>query len=252
MSVMNIVKKVSDVVWEIPDNYKEGMHVPGRIYVSEKLLKEVEVGAVEQCANVSMLPGIVKYSLAMPDIHYGYGFPIGGVAAFNTENGIISPGGVGFDINCGVRVLKTGLNYDEIKEKVKEIVDTLFREVPSGVGSKGKIRLSPEKLDEVLDNGAKWAVENGYGYAEDLEKIEENGRMEMADSKLVSETAKKRGAPQLGTLGSGNHFLEVQYVDKIFDERVASKFGIERNDVTVMIHTGSRGCGHQILSLIHI
>jgi len=202
---------------------------------------------LDQCANVSCLPGIQRYSIAMPDIHYGYGFPIGGVAAFDAEEGVISPGGVGFDINCGVRLLKTSLRIEDIKPKIKELMDEISESIPSGVGRKGKIRISQAELDNVFELGAEWAVNNGYGIREDLNFIEEKGKMEAADSSKVSDLAKKRGAPQLGTLGSGNHFLEIQYVDKIFDPEVAKVFGIEeKGQITIMIHSGSRGCGHQI------
>lgn len=241
------MKKITDYIWEIPKGYKECMHVPGRIYGNKSIIDEVEEGAIEQCANVACLPGIQKYSIAMPDIHYGYGFPIGGVAAFDAEEGVISPGGVGFDINCGVRLLRTDLTLEDVKPKLKELIDQIFVNVPSGVGSKGKIRITTQELNRVLELGAEWAVENGYGIEEDLNFIEERGKMEAANSAKVSDTAKRRGAPQLGTLGSGNHFLEVQYVDKIYNEEVAKVFGIMREgQITVMVHSGSRGCGHQI------
>jgi len=248
MNVKDIVIKVRESVWEVPTDYKECMRVPGRIFLDEEALKDLEKGAIDQVANVACLPGIQKFSISLPDIHFGYGFSIGGVAAFDASNGIISPGGVGFDINCGVRLLKTNLDHEEVKPKVKELIDTLFRNVPSGVGSKGKIRLKGGQIDDVLKNGAEWAVENGYGWEEDLEHLEENGKMENANPTTVSEKAKKRGIPQLGSLGSGNHFLEVQRIDKIFDEKAAKAYGLEAGKVTVLIHTGSRGCGHQICS----
>lgn len=248
MDVKDILIKVRESVWEVPTDYKECMRVPGRIFLDEEALKDLEKGAIDQVANVACLPGIQKFSIGLPDIHFGYGFSIGGVAAFDASNGIISPGGVGFDINCGVRLLKTNLDHEEVKPKIKELIDTLFRNVPSGVGSKGKIRLREGQIDEVLENGAEWAVENGYGWEEDLEHLEENGKMEDANPTKVSEKAKKRGIPQLGSLGSGNHFLEVQKIDKIFDEKVAKAYGLETGKITVLIHTGSRGCGHQICS----
>ncbi|MDD3454502.1 MAG: RtcB family protein [Methanobacteriales archaeon] len=248
MDVKDILIKVRESVWEVPTDYKECMRVPGRIFLDEEALKDLEKGAVDQVANVACLPGIQKFSIGLPDIHFGYGFSIGGVAAFDASNGIISPGGVGFDINCGVRLLKTNLDHEEVKPKIKELIDTLFRNVPSGVGSKGKIRLKEGQIDEVLENGAEWAVENGYGWEEDLEHLEENGKIEDANATKVSEKAKKRGIPQVGSLGSGNHFLEVQRIDKIFDEKVAKAYGLETGKVTVLIHTGSRGCGHQICS----
>jgi len=248
MEIEGNLKKVRDCVWEIPSSYKKEMRVPGRIYLSDEAIKEVEAGAVDQVSNVACLPGIQKFSIGLPDIHFGYGFPIGGVAAFSARNGVISPGGVGFDINCGVRLIRTDLTEKDVKPKIKEIVETLFKNVPSGVGSKGKIRLQPGQIDEVLDHGAEWAVENGYGWERDLKHLEENGKMETSDSSCVSDKAKKRGIPQLGSLGSGNHFLEVQKMDKIYDESTAEAFGIEEGMITVLIHTGSRGCGHQICS----
>ncbi|MGZ7210384.1 MAG: RtcB family protein, partial [Methanobacterium sp.] len=242
------LKKIRDCVWEIPSSYKKEMRVPARIYLNDEAIKGVEQGAIDQVSNVACLPGIQKFSIGLPDIHFGYGFSIGGVAAFSARNGVISPGGVGFDINCGARLLRTNLTEDELKPKLKQLIDTMFKNVPSGVGSKGKIRLQEGQIDEVLDYGAEWAVDNGYGLEKDLEFLEENGRMDSADSTKVSDKAKKRGIPQLGSLGSGNHFLEVQKMDEIFDEGTAKVFGIEEGQITVLIHTGSRGCGHQICS----
>jgi tRNA-splicing ligase RtcB len=248
MEIEGNIKKIRDCVWEIPSSYKKDMRVPARIYLSDEAIKEVEVGAIDQVSNVACLPGIQKFSIGLPDIHFGYGFSIGGVAAFSARNGIISPGGVGFDINCGARLLRTNLTEDELKPKLNQLMDALFKNIPSGVGSKGKIRLQEGQIDEVLDNGAEWAVENGYGWEKDLQFIEENGKMESADSGKVSDKAKKRGVPQLGSLGSGNHFLEIQKMDKIFDHDAAKAFGIEEGQIVVLIHTGSRGCGHQICS----
>ncbi|MDI6725090.1 MAG: RtcB family protein [Methanobacterium sp.] len=248
MEIEENLNKVRDCVWELPSSYKKEMKVPGRIFLNDNTIREVDEGAIEQIANVACLPGIQKFSIGLPDIHFGYGFPIGGVAAFSARNGVISPGGVGFDINCGARLIKTNLTEKDIKPKIKEIVDALFKNIPSGVGSKGKIRLQEGQIDEVLDNGAEWAVENGYGWKRDLEHLEENGKMDAADSSKVSDKAKKRGIPQLGSLGSGNHFLEIQKMDKIFDEDTAKVFGIEEDQIVVLIHTGSRGCGHQICS----
>lgn len=245
--VENLIK-IRECVWEVPSSYKKGMRVPGRIYLDDQAIQKVESGAIDQVANVACLPGIQKFSIGLPDIHFGYGFSIGGVAAFSSRTGVISPGGVGFDINCGVRMLRTNLTVEEIKPKIKELINALFKNVPSGVGSKGKIRLKEGEIDEVLNLGAQWAVENGYGWESDLEYLEENGRMADANSAKVSDKAKKRGIPQLGSLGSGNHFLEVQKVHKIFDNKVASTFGLEQDQVTVLIHSGSRGCGHQICS----
>ncbi|HDN83373.1 MAG TPA: RtcB family protein, partial [Candidatus Altiarchaeales archaeon] len=237
-------KKIRQGVWEF---FEKGMNVPVRVYATEKMLKEMEEGVFVQAKNVSMLPGIQKASLVMPDGHYGYGFPIGGVAAFDIEEGVISPGGVGYDINCGVRLLVTDLTEKEVRPKLKELMDKLFRNVPSGVGSEGKLRISTAELDEVSRLGAKWAIEHNYGDKEDLERMEENGCIPGADPSKVSQRAKQRGRPQLGTLGAGNHFLEVQKVDKIYSRDIAKKFGIhEEGQITVMVHCGSRGYGHQI------
>ncbi len=247
------LKKMDEYRYEIPSDYKgeKGnlhMRTSGLIYASEKMIENIKNdNASEQVANVAALPGIVGKSMAMPDIHWGYGFPIGGVAAFDAENGVISPGGVGYDINCGVRLVKTNLTVKDVSPKIKEIVDTMFRNVPSGVGSRGKIKLNIDQLNDVLKNGAGWAVNNGYGWKEDLEYLEENGCMKNADPSEVSSFAKQRGMPQLGSLGAGNHFLEIDRVDEIFDEKTAKVFGIENKDqIMVLIHTGSRGCGHQI------
>jgi len=248
MSMEEVLTKVRDCVWEVPTSYKKGMRVPGRIFLNDVAIQDLEQGAVDQVANVACLPGIQKFSIGLPDIHFGYGFSIGGVGAFSARTGVISPGGVGFDINCGVRMIRTNLTEDDVRPKMKELIDTLFTNVPSGVGSKGKVRLQPGEIDEVLNNGAQWAVENGYGWDDDLEHMEENGKMESANADKVSEKAKKRGIPQLGSLGSGNHFLEVQKVEEIFDEETAKTFGVSPGEITVMIHSGSRGCGHQVCS----
>lgn len=245
-SVRGMVRKLSENSWEIPVGHTPGMQVPGRLFVSEKLLASIDPGTIDQIANVSTLPGIQKYSMAMPDAHLGYGFAIGGVAAFDSEEGIISPGGVGFDINCGVRLIKTNLQKEDVVPHIKELTDGLFRNVPSGVGSKSRIRASDKELDDAFLHGAKWAVESGYGVEADTEHCEGNGFLEGADPAYVSDKARKRGKPQFGTLGSGNHFLEVQYVDEIYDREVASAFGLEKGQVTVMVHCGSRGAGHQI------
>lgn len=248
MSMEEVLNKVRDCVWEVPSDYKKSMRVPGRIFLDDNSLKDLEKGAVDQVANVASLPGIQKFSIGLPDIHFGYGFSIGGVGAFSARTGVISPGGVGFDINCGVRMVRTNLTQEEIQPKIKELINTLFKNVPSGVGSKGKLRLAGGQIDEVLNQGAEWAVENGYGWEEDLKYLEENGKMEDADSEKVSEKAKKRGIPQLGSLGSGNHFLEVQKVESIFEPSAAEKFGISKGEIAVLIHSGSRGCGHQVCS----
>ncbi len=242
----NILKKITDYKWELPKNYKPGMKVPAYFYINRKLMNLLEKGAVEQAANVATMPGIQKASLVMPDVHVGYGFPIGGVAAFDVNEGVVSPGGVGFDINCGVRLLRSNLKVDEVRPRIKELVDRLFVAVPSGVGSEGKLKVSDRELDEIFVEGAKWAVENGYGYERDLEHCEEHGALDGARPEVVSKRARDRGKPQLGTLGSGNHFLEVQYVDKIYDEEAAKAMGLEEGMITVMIHCGSRGLGHQV------
>ncbi len=247
MSLKSKLKKIGTCTWELPKGAKPGMRVPARLFLSEKLLRRVEESAIEQVANVAFLPGIYKYSIALPDMHTGYGFPIGGVAALDFEEGGLSPGGIGFDINCGVRLLRTNLTEEQVRPKLKELLNEIFKNVPSGVGRGGKIRLSISQLDEVLQMGAKWAVENGFGTERDLEFIEEKGCLKYADPDKVSEKAKRRGAPQLGSLGAGNHFLEIQKVDKIYLPEVAKVFGIEREgQITVMIHTGSRGFGHQV------
>lgn len=240
------LKKVSDLVWELPQDNE--MRVPGRIFVSKTLLDKVEGDTYGQVANVATLPGIQKYSMAMPDVHLGYGFPIGGVAAFNQEEGIISPGGVGFDINCGVRLITTNLTRSETQPKVKPLIEQLFKNVPSGVGSRSKLRVDHQQLDEVFSQGARWAVEQGYGTQSDLEHCEENGCMKAADPSKVWEKAHERGRSQLGTLGSGNHFLEIQHVDQIYDEKAAQTFGLQKDQIVVMVHCGSRGAGHQICS----
>ena len=248
MTIKDEIKKVRDNVYEIPGTYNKKMRASGRFYIADEFFDDLEEGAVEQIVNIACLPGVQRYSIGLPDIHFGYGFPIGGVAAFSMRNGIVSPGGVGFDINCGVRLIKSNLTIDDIEDHIDELTEKLFENIPSGVGSKGKIRLEEGEIDKVLDYGAEWAVENGYGWPEDLEVLEENGRMLDADSSIVSDKAKKRGIPQLGSLGSGNHFLEVQEVEEIFDEEVAKVFGLEKGMIVVMVHSGSRGCGHQVCS----
>jgi len=242
------LQKVDDYRWRIPKSYKSGMRVDGLIFASEEMVEEIKEGqALEQVANVAFLPGIVSYSLAMPDIHWGYGFPIGGVAAMRMSDGVVSPGGVGFDINCGVRLLRTSLTEAEVRPRIKELVDALYRNVPSGLGSEGKIRLRHGEIDEVLLKGSRWAVEKGYGRRDDLETTEEGGEMAAAGPEHVSRRAKERGIPQLGTLGSGNHFLEVAVIDQIQDSATARDMGISQTgQVMLLVHCGSRGLGHQV------
>src|SRR3972149_1616696 len=244
------IKKISEVEYRIDQNIDSGMKTPVTIYADEHILqKMLSDRTIEQGMNVSHLPGVYKHVVILPDGHEGYGFPIGGVAATDAENGVISPGGVGYDINCGVRLIQTNLTENEVKPKIKEIISDLFRAIPSGLGSKGQVKLSGRQLDEVLLDGVKWAIENGYGNNMDSEFCEENGRMKGANPNNVSSVAKSRGIPQLGSLGSGNHFLELQVVDKIHDPKSAEKFGItDSGQVMIMIHTGSRGLGYQVCS----
>jgi tRNA-splicing ligase RtcB len=239
------LQKLGGVEWEIPIGYTPHMKVPGKFFLSDRLAATIEEGAIQQLANVATMPGIVKYALAMPDIHWGYGFPIGGVAAFSLENGVISPGGVGFDINCGVRLMTTPL-HEESFDNRRELIERLFHAVPTGVGARSSLRLSGSELEDLLNVGATWAVEHGFGTEEDLAHCEQGGRMEEADASHVSDKARQRGIPQCGTLGSGNHFLEIQAVREIVDPGAAETFGIAEGQICVMIHCGSRGLGHQI------
>lgn len=245
------LEQLTEYTWRIPQKYRPGMRVPGLVLADAGLLEKMRTDrTLEQCVNVAHLPGIYKYSITLPDGHEGYGFPIGGVAATDYENGVVSPGGVGYDINCGVRLLSTNLSESDIRPKLAELATTIFNNVPSGLGSKRKdFRVTFKELDQVAREGVSWIVEKGYGWNEDTEHCEENGCMKNADPNKVSSTAKSRGETQLGTLGSGNHFLEIQKVDKIFDPEVAKAFGVtHEGQVTVMIHCGSRGFGHQICS----
>ncbi|MEF3280339.1 MAG: RtcB family protein [Elusimicrobiota bacterium] len=243
---MNL-EKIDENCFVIKKGYKEGMNSDAIIYANENLIKNIEQDAINQLINITTLPGIAGPAIAMPDIHKGYGFPIGGVAAFNIEKGIISPGGIGYDINCGVRLVKTDLKKKDIEGKIKEIAYSIFRDTPVGVGSEGKIYLSDKEYEKVFKKGAKWAIENGYGSSDDIEFIESKGAIE-TETYSVTQKAKERGRRQLGTLGSGNHFIEVQFVDEVYDEKAAYAFGIEKDTITIMIHTGSRGFGHQICS----
>jgi tRNA-splicing ligase RtcB len=242
------LEKISDYKFRIPKSYKTGMRTDGLIYADEKMIAQIKHDrAPEQVANVAFLPGIVGNSLAMPDIHWGYGFCIGGVAATDpNEGGVVSPGGVGFDINCGVRLLKTNLALEDVKDKINPIVNSLYQNIPSGVGSKGQIRVSYQEEKRLLLKGAEWAVGRGLGVKEDLECCEEYGAIEGADPDSVSDRAYERGKPQAGTLGSGNHFIEMQAIDDIFDREVAQKLGLSIGQITVMIHSGSRGFGYQV------
>lgn len=239
------IERIDEVEWEVPVGYVPKMRVPGRFFLSDDLTGTLEAGAIHQLANVATLPGIVRYSLAMPDIHSGYGFPIGGVAAFREEDGVISPGGVGYDINCGVRLLATPLRAEDLTE-MRALVEDLFRAVPTGVGAESRMRLSAQGLEEMLVEGVPWAVKEGYGVEGDALHCEEHGQMQDADAVPVSKRARKRGMPQAGTLGAGNHFLEVQVVDRVFDQEAAAAYGLEEGQVCCMIHCGSRGLGHQV------
>ncbi len=251
------MKKISEVVWELPIDPKKGMRVPARFYGNKNIIKGIDDQVIEQVTNVATLPGIVNYSFAMPDAHQGYGFCVGGVAAFDPDDGgIISPGGIGYDINCGMRLMLTDLTYKDVKPKLKELVDLLYKYVPAGVGSSayeeksGFFKLSREEFSKVIENGAEWCVEKGYGWEEDLERTELDGIAKEADVTKISPRAIKRGIDQVGTLGSGNHYLEIQRVDEknIFDGRIAKQMGIFPDQIVIMFHCGSRGFGHQVAS----
>ena len=242
-------KKIAENQYLIEADSNLGMKVPVKIYADESLLQKMLTDrTIMQARNVASIPGIVSHGVVLPDGHEGYGFPVGGVAAMDAEEGMISPGGVGYDINCGVRLLRSNLNEDVVRSKLKDIVTDLFGSIPSGVGSKGAVKLSHSQLDEVLVNGVNWAIDNGYGSTNDADVCEENGKIANADPNKVSDKARKRGAPQLGSLGSGNHFLEIQKVAEVHDEEAAKRMGIEEGTITVLIHCGSRGFGHQVCS----
>lgn len=250
-TILNGIKKISENLWEVPANYREGMKVPAWIYASEKLLKEMDAAVFDQVTHVAMLPGIVKYAICMPDGHSGYGFPIGGVAAMDARTGVISPGGIGFDINCGMRLVRTSLTYSEVEPHLHELVNRLYEQVPAGVGSTGSIRLDEQGFRDLAERGSRWALEHGYAWKEDLELTEDGGCALGADSQQVSEAAIQRGLKQIGTLGSGNHYLEIQVVrpENVFDAKAARVMGIDRpNQVMIMFHCGSRGFGHQVAS----
>lgn len=244
-----IPKKISENQYVIEADSNLGMKVPVKIYADENLMQKMLTDrTIMQAINVASIPGIVSHGVVLPDGHEGYGFPVGGVAAMDAEEGMISPGGVGYDINCGVRLLRSNLNEDTVRSKLKELVTDLFGSIPSGVGSKGAVNLSHSQLDEVLVNGVNWAIDNGYGSSNDSDVCEENGKIANADPNKVSDKARKRGAPQLGSLGSGNHFLEIQKVAEIHDQEAAKRMGITEGTITILIHCGSRGFGHQVCS----
>lgn len=244
-----VPKKIRDNVYQIDADSSKGMKVPVTIYADEGLIAKMMTDrTLSQAMNVATLPGIQSSAVVLPDGHEGYGFPVGGVAAMDAEEGMISPGGVGYDINCGVRLLRMNLSEKEVRPKLKELVTDLFNSIPSGVGSEGAVKLNYSQLDEVLVRGVNWAIDHGYGTKDDADVCEENGQIKNADPNNVSNTARKRGAPQLGSLGSGNHFLEVQKIEKVYDEEAAKRMGIKEGNITVLIHCGSRGFGHQICS----
>jgi tRNA-splicing ligase RtcB (3'-phosphate/5'-hydroxy nucleic acid ligase) len=241
------LEKIHDWLWEVPRSFRPDMNVPARVYASEEMLDAIlHDRSLEQLVNVATLPGIRKYAIAMPDVHEGYGFPIGGVAAVDARDGAVSPGGIGYDINCGVRLLRSGQSFDDVQPLLEKLAHSIAREVPSGVGRGGRVRLKGADLDLVLRDGARRAVELGYGEAEDLERIESGGCLDGADPDDVSEAARERGHDQLGTIGSGNHFVELDRVSEIYDEEEARRFGLVRDGIVVQIHTGSRGLGHQV------
>jgi tRNA-splicing ligase RtcB len=247
MSIKQELKKISDIEWEIPKSFRNDMRVPARIYATFEMLDSIiQDRSLNQLVNVSTLPGIQKAALVMPDVHEGYGFPIGAVAATKYPDGVISPGGIGYDINCGVRLLKSNHTVKEIYEYIEPLSKEVYRQVPSGVGKSGFMKLSFKELEKVLSRGIPWAVDEGYGEEDDIEYIESNGTIPDADPDVVSSHAKERGSDQLGTMGAGNHFVEIDKVAKIFDEEIAVNFGLFQNQVVFLIHTGSRGLGHQV------
>ncbi len=249
MATPREVKRISDTVWELPVSYKSGMRVPARIYGTEQLMAEMDAGVYDQVTNVATLPGITNYAFCMPDGHWGYGFPIGGVAAMDAETGVISPGGIGFDINCGMRLVLTNLTVDEVKPHLRQLVDKLYTRVPAGVGSSGFVNMSHEEFRIMIEQGSRWCIDRGYGWEEDLERTEEGGTIAGADAGKVSNRAVDRGLRQIGTLGSGNHYLEIQVAqpENIFDQAAAHAFGITvPHQVVIMFHCGSRGFGHQV------
>ncbi|OGG00277.1 RNA-splicing ligase RtcB [Candidatus Gottesmanbacteria bacterium RBG_16_38_7b] len=241
------LKRIDNLIWEIPKSYRSDMNVPARLFASVDLLMEILPDkSLEQLINITTLPGIQLFAAAMPDIHQGYGFPIGGIAAFDLQKGIISPGGIGYDINCGVRLLTSQILFRDFQEKTKIVADLLFQKIPSGVGVSGVIKLDKKSLQGVLTKGAAWVVEKGYGEGADLQFLESEGHLSDADPACVSQHAKERGSKQLGSMGAGNHFVEIDCVDEIYDKNVAATFGLFKNQITVLIHCGSRGLGHQV------
>ena len=249
MGLPSQIQKINDTLWELPVTFKPGMLVPARIFGTEKLLQEMDNGVFEQAANVACLPGIVEYSFCMPDGHWGYGFPIGGMAAMDPHKGVISPGGIGFDINCGVRLLLTNLSYQEVKPRIHKLVDSLFNRIPTGVGCTGFVRLSQKEFRQVIEQGSRWCLKQGMAWPEDLELTEENGCFEGADASNVSPKAIERGYNQVGTIGSGNHYCEILVVKEhnIFDQDLAGAFGFNIPDqIAILFHCGSRGFGHQV------
>ena len=246
-NMKNKLKKLNDFEWLLPKGARKEMRVDAKIIANDLVLEALENDAIAQLTNVACLPGVINPVIGLPDMHYGYGLPMGAVSAFDAQDGIISAGLCGFDINCGINSIVTTLTADEVQSKLKELIPALFSAVPCGVGSKGKLRLNDDQLNEVLTRGVNWAVENGYGVKEDISRIEENGCMEGADPSKVSDMAKKRGKPQLGTLGAGNHFLEIQKISDVLDKPTAKQWGIDKKDqVLIMLHCGSRGFGHQV------
>ncbi len=249
MAVPADIKKLGDFLWELPTSHKKGMRVPARIYASQKLVSEMDEGVFDQISNVACLPGIVGHAFCMPDGHWGYGFPIGGVAAFDVEEGVISPGGIGFDVNCGMRLVATDLTLAEVQPHIRELVDKLFQRIPAGVGRDGFLSISADEFRQVVQQGARYCIRNGYGLEEDLAATEEGGCISGADASKISERAVNRGYRQIGTLGSGNHYLEIQVArrENVINRELAESFGITRDDqVVIMFHCGSRGFGHQV------
>ena len=241
------LERLDDFLWEIPKTYRDDMRVPGRVYTTERMLEQiVRDRSLEQLVNVTTLPGIQKYAIAMPDVHEGYGFPIGGVAAVDADDGVISPGGIGYDINCGVRLLRTRKTLPDVKDDLRKLAHSIAREIPSGVGRGGLLKVKGSDIDRVLADGARRAVEMGYGEAADLDHIESGGRIDGADPDNVSSDAKQRGHDQLGTIGSGNHFVEIDVIETVYDDAEAARLGLARGAIVLQIHTGSRGLGHQV------